>query len=158
MKILKFTGGVLPVALALALSPSLHAKSDPFESALNAYSDESGLVARIEREAVTLLPGARGLWDGGLRSTAHPANHAAFASRVTGASDDDEGWLFDPQTSGGLLLAIDPARTQAIQRAFREAGEPELARIGCLVAGRPESRSPRGGIEVIDAAGGRTEP
>ncbi len=120
--------------------------------------DESGLIARIERQAVTLLPGARGLWDRGLRSTAHPANHAAFAPRVMGASEADEGWLFDPQTSGGLLLAIAPERTQAISRAFREAGEPELVRIGCLVAGKPESLPPRGGIEVIDATGDRTEP
>jgi len=120
--------------------------------------DESGLIARIERQAVTLLPGARGLWDRGLRSTAHPANHAAFAPRVMGASEADEGWLFDPQTSGGLLLAIAPERTQAISRAFREAGEPELVRIGCLVAGKPESLAARGGIEVIDATGDRTEP
>jgi len=56
------------------------------------------------------------------------------------------------------LLAIAPERTQAISRAFREAGEPELVRIGCLVAGKPESRAPRGGIEVIDATGDRTEP
>jgi selenophosphate synthase len=74
-----------------------------------------------------------------------------------GASDADQGWLFDPQTSGGLLLAIDPERTQAIRQAFLEAGEPELARIGSLVASAPESRLARGGIEVIDAARGRTE-
>jgi selenide,water dikinase len=150
------------IASRLAREHGAHAATDVTGFGLAGHLlnllDESGLIARIERQAVTLLPGARGLWDRGLRSTAHPANQAAFASRVSGASDADEAWLFDPQTSGGLLLAVAPERTQAIQQAFREAGEPELARIGSLVAGKPESRPARGAIEVIDAAPGAAEP
>ena len=150
------------IASRLAREHEAHAATDVTGFGLAGHLlnllDDAGLLARLERQAVTLLPGARGLWDRGLRSTAHPANQAAFASRVSGASDADEAWLFDPQTSGGLLLAVAPERTQAIARAFREAGEPELARIGSLVAGKPESRPARGAIEVIDAAPGTAEP
>ena len=48
--------------------------------------------------------------------------------------------LFDPQTSGGLLFAIDPGQAEAFQAAFAEAGLP-LWRIGEVVAGA--------GIDVV---------
>lgn len=92
--------------------------------------DATGLGAEIERGAVPFLPGARQLWAEGLRSTAHPANREAFEPRIRGASEADEAWLFDPQTSGGLLLTVPPDDTDALIESFRAAGEPELTRIG----------------------------
>ena len=71
----------------------------------------------------------------------------AFAQRVRGASDDDEAWLFDPQTAGGLLLAIAEPEVERVQRCFDEAGEPPVRRVGRFVAddpGRP------GSIEIED--------
>ena len=102
------------------------------------------------------------LFGSGLRSTAHPANRAAFAPQVAGACESDEAWLFDPQTSGGLLLALDPAGSDACLAAFRAAGEPPIVRIGSIVAPDPRSHSRRGHIEIVDgeqsdAAGARCE-
>lgn len=95
--------------------------------------DGSDLVARLDRNAMPFLPGAAALWALGLRSTAHPANRAAFVEMLAGASESDEAWLYDPQTSGGLLLATAPATTPGLIEAFQQAGEPPLVRIGTLL-------------------------
>lgn len=107
----------------------------------------SGLSVCLERTALPLLPGARALWRAGHRSTAHPANREAFAARVRGASDDDEAWLFDPQTAGGLLLAISENEVEKVLRAFSDAGEPPVGQIGRFVAAKPDSP---GSIEILD--------
>jgi len=92
------------------------------------------LCARLASDAIPLLPGAERLWQDGLRSTAHPANHAAFGARVSGASELDRAWLFDPQTAGGGLLLASPDRLTACDAAFEAAGEPRPTRIGRLFA------------------------
>jgi len=119
------------------------------DSALQAATDVTGfglaghllsllrgtrLGARLASDAIPLLPGAELLWRDGLRSTAHPANRAAFAARVAGASEFDEAWLFDPQTAGGGLLLVSPDRRAACDEAFAAAGEPRPVRIGRLFA------------------------
>lgn len=131
------------------------------ESALQAATDVTGfglaghllsllrgtrLGARLARDAIPLLPGAELLWRDGLRSTAHPANRAAFAARVAGASELDEAWLFDPQTAGGGLLLVSPDRVATCDEAFEAAGEPRPARIGRLIA--DPDRGPRIEIEA----------
>ena len=104
------------------------------------------LSARLASEAIPLLPGAELLWRDGLRSTAHPANRAAFDARVAGASELDGAWLFDPQTAGGALLLVSPDRLAVCIEAFEAAGEPRPARIGRLIAGSDDG--PRIEIEA----------
>ena len=101
-----------------------------------------GLTARLERDAIPLLPGARELFLRGLRSTAHAPNRAAFLASVRGASEFDEAWLFDPQTSGGLLFSAPAAAGPRLAEAFARSGEPAVARIGRIVAG-DSTRDPR---------------
>ena len=110
--------------------------------------DEGALDARLDREQVPMLPGARGLWETGLRSTAHPANRDAFGERLRGADEFDEAWLLDPQTAGGLLLAVAPEAVDATIAAFEAAGEPSPVAIGTLVP----SAGARPVIEVVDGA------
>ncbi len=110
--------------------------------------DEGRLDVRLDRRVVPLLPGARALWDSGLRSTAHPANREAFAPRIRGAGEADEAWLFDPQTAGGLLLAVAEDTVGSLIEAFESAGEPRIVAIGRFV---PASGS-RPAIEVVDGA------
>lgn len=43
--------------------------------------------------------------------------------------------LADPQTSGGLLVAVDPGAADAFEAELRAAGAPAAARIGAFVAG-----------------------
>jgi selenide,water dikinase len=109
------------------------------------------LIAQIERPAIPFLPGAELLWQSGLRSTAHPANRTAFLRRIQAATDEDEAWLFDPQTAGGLLLAVHPDKTRDMIEAFASAGEPPIVRIGSLRA-RPSGvpGNQRGQIELME--------
>jgi len=108
------------------------------------------LIAEIDRNAVPFLPGAELLWESGQRSTAHPANRTAFLRRVRGASEADEAWLFDPQTAGGLLLAVAPNKTRNMIEAFAKAGEPPIVRIGRLApASSPRTENDRGQIEIV---------
>ncbi|HWB42613.1 MAG TPA: AIR synthase-related protein, partial [Gemmatimonadales bacterium] len=41
----------------------------------------------------------------------------------------------DAQTSGGLLLAVPPAKEAAVLDALRQAGSPAAAAVGRLVPG-----------------------
>jgi selenide,water dikinase len=138
----------------LAQTAGVHAATDVtgfgLAGHLTTLLEDTNLVARLDRGAVPLLPGARTLWDLGLRSTAHRANRAGFLERLAGAEAPDEAWLFDPQTSGGLLLAVAPETTKGLVAAFEHAGEPPLTRIGTLVEREPAAAGPRLRIEIVD--------
>jgi selenide,water dikinase len=43
--------------------------------------------------------------------------------------------LFDAQTSGGLLIAVDPYRAGALVGALEHEGTPAAARIGRITRG-----------------------
>lgn len=105
--------------------------------------DPPGRVADLDREALPCLPGARRLWRDGLRSTAHPANAGAFASRVSTLDEGDEAWLYDPQTAGGLLAAIAAADAPRVVDALAAVGV-DAVRIGEIAA----ESSPGGRIRV----------
>jgi selenide,water dikinase len=68
----------------------------------------SGVTVVIEAGAVPALPGALRAWRGGLRTAGAERNLAYLAERVAwdGASDERRALLLDPQTSGGLLVAV----------------------------------------------------
>jgi selenide,water dikinase len=46
--------------------------------------------------------------------------------------------LFDPQTSGGLLLGVAPDRAPALLAALREAGDAHAAVIALVAPPRPD--------------------
>jgi len=144
------------VAGRLARECGAHAATDVtgfgFAGHLRTLHEADSLTAQIERSAVPLLPGARLLWDDGLRSTAHPANFAGFRARIQGASDADEAWLFDPQTAGGLLISIAPDRANRIIQAFANDGEPTIVRIGRVAEGPSiPADGQRGRIELLES-------
>ncbi|WP_114966509.1 selenide, water dikinase SelD [Alkalilacustris brevis] len=82
------------------------------------------LSARLDLDAVALLPGAADLAAQGVGSTLMPANRAALAGRIEGRQGPVADLLFDPQTCGGLLAALPEATAQAALAALRAAGEP----------------------------------
>jgi selenide,water dikinase len=110
----------------------------------------SRVVAELDAGAVPALPGALELLGSGLRSTAHAHNLAARRLLLAGAGSRDPdhpssartALLFDPQTSGGLLLAAPPDRTGALVAALHAAGYERAARVGRVVSAvRGDSRS-----------------
>lgn len=100
--------------------------------------EASGVAARIDPEALPVLPGAMELLEGGRRSTLHTAN-ASLGPRVHLPDGPRRELLFDPQTSGGLLAAVAPEEAEAVLAALHEAGQ-DARLIGTLEAGPPEIR------------------
>jgi selenide,water dikinase len=82
--------------------------------------------AVVELDRLPALPGALSLLGRGVRSTAHSENakarRAMLVDNATAGSSTLD-LLFDPQTSGGLLLGIAPERCGALVRALHAAGE-----------------------------------
>ena len=106
---------------------------------LAALAQRSGVAVEIDLDALPALPGALELLALGLRSTAHAANAAGRLSLTIepGLQDDPRlELLFDPQTSGGLLLGIAPERAGALLDALHGAGAARATRIGRAREGR----------------------
>lgn len=95
------------------------------------------LDAYLDLEAIPLLLEAvelagRGVWPGGSRR-----NLEAMRDRVdVDAVDDARAMvLFDAQTSGGLLIAVEPESADALHAALAERGVTSAATIGTVARG-----------------------
>ena len=71
-------------------------------------ADGSGLTAEIERASVQLLPGVEKYLAAGCIPGGTLRNFDSYGQRISPLSDDDKHLLCDPQTSGGLLVAVAP--------------------------------------------------
>ena len=76
-------------------------------------ADRSQAALHFDGSALPLLPGARRAAASGIRTGGDSRNRQHFDGRVSvrdsnGDQSDLEALIFDPQTSGGLLAAVDP--------------------------------------------------
>jgi selenide, water dikinase len=98
----------------------------------------SGVSLKIDHTRVAYLPGAieaaRGkFFSGGMKNNREFIEGCAvFLSSV---SEEFQALFYDPQTSGGLLVAIAPESAKAAQAAFERRGV-SAQRIGEVVAKR----------------------
>ena len=100
----------------------------------------AGLTIEIDPNAPALLPGSEALLNAGVRTGASARNWAGYAHEVKWQSAADaiaQALLTDPQTSGGLLLACDPAAIAEVLAVFRKEGFAHVAAIGEITAGPP---------------------
>jgi selenide,water dikinase len=95
--------------------------------------EASGAAARLRPDAVPLLDGAAGLAERGVFSTFHLQNARSMRPRVAATGPNAE-LLFDPQTSGGLLMTVPPERADAAVASLRREGDERAAEIGEVVA------------------------
>jgi len=104
---------------------------------LNEMVDPDGLGATIECGSVPVWERAADLAAGGCYPGGLESNRSFLGDRVAvdGVSDDEMLPLFDPQTSGGLLIAVPPDRAGDLVTALVERGE-EPAVIGEVTDGR----------------------
>jgi selenide,water dikinase len=96
----------------------------------------SGLGAELELARVPLLPGVAELVAEGVQSTLAPANRSSEASiraTVEQQAAPQYAALFDPQTSGGLLLGVPEKYLSALQERLAAAGL-EPAQVGRALA------------------------
>ena len=84
------------------------------------------LSCKINARAVPVLLGAEKAADDFLYTAAgqRNRNHTGTFVRFEGVPFAMEEVLFDPQTSGGLLLAVDPAEASALEKELQSAGLP----------------------------------
>lgn len=100
----------------------------------------AGLVAHIDAKAIPTLPGAAQLAQGGLATGAAARNWASYGAHVSlpdGTPDWARGLLCDPQTSGGLLIAVRADRAHDVVSRCHAAGFPLAAEIGTMAVGSP---------------------
>jgi selenide,water dikinase len=89
---------------------------------------------------VPVFDGVPDLIEAGVVPGGTKRNQAASEEYTTWAEDfGDRTRLFlaDAQTSGGLLIAVDPSRTDDLVAALQERRTPAAAVIGEVVEGQP---------------------
>jgi selenide,water dikinase len=95
----------------------------------------SDLAAELKLNDLPLLPGAASLINDGIESTLSPANRAAEREiEVSEPLRKSAAYaaLFDPQTSGGLLLGVDPQRVPELLARLDEITPCGGTVIGCV--------------------------
>jgi selenide,water dikinase len=98
-------------------------------------AEGSGLTARLDYAAVPRLPGvdyylAEGCVPGGTQR-----NFDSYGAKVAALGEEQKQLLCDPQTSGGLLVAVTPQGEAEFLALAAELGL-QLAPIGELVERR----------------------
>jgi selenide,water dikinase len=115
----------------VAAGPAVHAATDVTGFGLAGHgwevADRSGVRLVLEADRLLLYPGALEAAAAGVRTGGDPRNRQYLAGHVEGDLDVAiEALVYDPQTSGGLLAAVDPASVD------------DLAEVGFVPVGRVE--------------------
>jgi selenide,water dikinase len=99
-------------------------------------ASRSGVQIRIEADRLLALEGALEVARAGERTGGDLRNRDFVGDRVKvdGVADELVALAFDPQTSGGLLVALPATRAATLQAAFDVAGL-QLAQIGIVEDG-----------------------
>ena len=97
----------------------------------------SRVELRVSRAAVPVLEGALALHRSGVPVSQCASNRANVADALVVEGDIEDTMLdlfHDPQTSGGLLVALPASAAASMIDALRESGAPDAAVIGEVVA------------------------
>jgi selenide,water dikinase len=98
------------------------------------------LEAVIELGGLPFLPGVERLAQNGFGTGGALRNWSSYGPHVQLPSSITEwqrGLLCDPQTSGGLLIAVDPDHAQGLLERCRGSGFSHAALIGRMSTGAP---------------------
>jgi selenide,water dikinase len=119
-------------AVAVLHAFEVRAATDVSGFGLGGHAAEMAAASGVRLTLVGELPaykGARASLEAGFVTRANSRN-AAYACELLGDPLEGEPLLFDPQTSGGLLVGIDVPRAPALVAALRDAGYPDAAIVG----------------------------
>jgi selenide,water dikinase len=125
----------------LAALPGVHGLTDVTGFGLAGHALEMARGAKCEVEIdwqnVPLLPGVRDLAERGFVTGASGRNWLGYGADVSlpnNFAEIDRALLTDPQTSGGLLVACDPAALDEVLAIFKRHGFADVATIGRIRA------------------------
>lgn len=128
----------------LADMPGVHALTDVTGFGLLGHLLElargAQLAATLDMARVPLLPGVLQLAQDGFFTGASGRNWDAYGKDVelgAAVTPAQRALLTDPQTSGGLLVACDPASVDEVLALFAREGFADAAVIGRMEAGAP---------------------
>ena len=96
------------------------------------------LVARLNFDRIPTLPGIDACFNPKLRTRGARMTREFLGSKVTFQRTLnlwDQELLVDPQTSGGLLIAVPPSRAETLVHALRQEGLEHTSIIGSVVSG-----------------------
>lgn len=132
------------VGAELAADPAVHGMTDVTGFGLLGHALEmargSQLSLSIEAKAISVLPAAEQFAREGCVTGASERNWASYGSEVA-LPADFQLWrrhlLTDPQTSGGLLVAVENRHSGEILDRIVLAGYPGAALIGFAESGPP---------------------
>jgi selenide,water dikinase len=121
----------------LAELPGVHALTDVTGFGLAGHALEmargAGCEVQLDWAGVPLLPGVKALAAQGFVTGASARNWAGYGADVLlpqGFAPEDQALLTDPQTSGGLLVACEPAALDAVLAVFGRHGFDGAAVVG----------------------------
>jgi selenide,water dikinase len=132
-------------ALKAALNFEVHACTDITGFGILGHSYEmargSGVEIELIYDRLPFYPNARQMYQKGETTGSNKANRQLVAGHweaIKRLSSDGEELLFDPQTSGGLLLSVPEAAADDLVTALHAAGVAAAARVGAVAgAERP---------------------
>jgi len=127
------------------LAAGVHAATDVSGFGLLGHLHEmlaaSGCSALLEWERIPLLEGVWDLYCAGCRPGRTSIIREFYQDSVEPGNlssaqlDNRLGILCDPQTSGGLLMAIPPEQAEAFEAHYAQLAGRPVARIGIVVEG-----------------------
>lgn len=130
------------VGARLGDMPGVHAVTDVTGFGLLGHGLEmcrgSGLTATIHLADVPMLPDVAALAQAGFITGASGRNWVSYGADITlpgDLADWQRGLLCDPQTSGGLLIAVAADAAAEVLRLVRDSGFAQAAIVGSLRQG-----------------------
>ncbi len=131
-------------AINAALEFDLHACTDVSGFGIAGHlfevADGSKAAVRLKYSNLPIYPGALEMYRKGETTGSNPANRRMVQGNIeikASLSRGEEELLFDPQTSGGLLLSVPDFQAEALLSALAKAGVDSATRVGEVVEGAP---------------------
>jgi selenide,water dikinase len=113
---------------------------------LTEMAEGSNLSAIIDFEKVPTIPSYRSYLEKGCIPGGTQRNWASYGSKIRLASEDQRLILADPQTSGGLLIAVSPDNSRELRQLLQSHGLPPEC---CQPFGRLIPHNPADPIRII---------
>lgn len=128
-------------AAEVAARYEVHAATDITGFGLAGHSLEMARGSKVRIELryrdIPFMSGARAMYERGMSTGSNVSNRALSEPDMdirASLQPAQTELLFDPQTNGGLLLAVDASVVEALVRDLRAAGVADAACIGHAVA------------------------
>lgn len=140
--ILPMVAALNAAPIAAALTFETHACTDITGFGIMGHvlemAEGSGVQIELDYNLLPFYPNALKMYQLGETTGSNQANRGladGFWSMVHRRSSEEEELLFDPQTSGGLLLSLPAAQADDLLAALKKAGVETAARVGQVVGG-----------------------